>query len=104
MFVVVRKENVSKFNQPLLFESCPMNAIFPKRSLSIIINWLASYFDWWGKVLPVYDLGTAMNFLLMSRILDNTINMVIDFKTSETNCHKVLNRAINFIVLIYISF
>lgn len=103
MFVVVRKENVSKFNQPLLFESW-MNAIFPKRSLLIIINWLASYFDWWGKVLPVYDLGTAMNFLLMSRILDNTINMVIDFKTTETNCHKVLNRAINLIALIYISF
>lgn len=42
MFVVVRKENISKLNQPLLFESW-MNAIFPERSLSIIINWLASY-------------------------------------------------------------
>lgn len=104
MFVVVRKENVSKFNQPLLFESW-MNAIFPERSLSIIIIKLTCFLFWLMKQsLPVYDLGTAMNFLLMSRILDNTINMVIDFKTSETNCHKVLNRAINFIVLIYISF
>lgn len=87
MFVVVRKENVSKFNQPLLFESW-MNAIFPERSLSIIINWLASYFDWWSKVLPVYDLGTAMNFLLMSRILDNTINMLMTLKQLKLTATK----------------
>lgn len=78
MLVVVLKENVSKFSQPQLFESW-MNAIFPERSLSIIIDWFASYFDWWGKVLPLYDSWTAMNFLPMSRILDNTFNMVIDF-------------------------
>lgn len=55
MLVVVLKENVSKFSQPQLFESW-MNAIFPERSLSIIIDWFASYFDWWGIVLPLYDL------------------------------------------------
>lgn len=55
MLVVVLKENVSKFSQPVLFESW-MNAIFPERSLSIIIDWFASYFDWWGIVLPLYDL------------------------------------------------
>lgn len=37
MFVVVRKENVFKFNQLLFFELW-MNAIFLERLLLIIIN------------------------------------------------------------------